>query len=97
MKRYSLSDGGIRGNFDLAMTEHTRGEWVRFEDVEKSKDIATIRAVKRQCEIEIESIISGFEQQTGFIVDNINIRDCFERVREVRKPVIKMDIRLENK
>jgi len=35
MKRYDLSDGGIRGNFDLVMSEHPRGEWVKFEDVKK--------------------------------------------------------------
>ena len=33
MKRYSLSDGGIRGNFDLVMSEHRIGEWVKWKDV----------------------------------------------------------------
>lgn len=33
MKRYDLSDGGIRGNFDLVMSKHSGGKWVKFEDV----------------------------------------------------------------
>ena len=65
MKRYDLSDGGIRGNFDLVMSEHPRGEWVKWEDVKGLIECQVLEATVCNCK---EKII-------GEIVEDYHFRE----------------------
>ena len=58
MKRYNLLDGGISGNFDMVMSENSRGEWVKWEDVKGAVDWTKREAwiVDNQVMAELECI-----------------------------------------
>ena len=59
-------------------------------------DIELIKQAKAQCESEIRAIIVMFQQQTGLVVDHINLNRNFIRLGFPCEVRVGMDVRLKD-